>query len=192
MVQYLNRTRIMALCAATVFMCPSARAERLRFDSFDHGTREITVAAAYGANHKIPDATKDRISFDLLRLRVGQFISPKVELAGELATGKQIAEPENFGWSVAAAGRYYIAVRGSTAIACDMTFGLTKFQRQLISQSTRINFTEQLGFAFQFGAGPSSAVTLEYKFSHNSNAGLKFPNLGINASIVSLGFSWYK
>ena len=57
---------------------------------------------------------------------------------------------------------------------------------------TKINFTEQVGLTWQVATGTSSAFTLEYRFCHISNAGLKTPNVGMNVSALSLGYSWYR
>ena len=187
----MKRRRIAVMFTLAFALGSCARAERLRFDSFACGQREIGIFASYGESHRIPSLVTDRARFDQLKLRFGRFISPRAELAGELAAARQNGEPENHGWSASGCARYYLSIRGSTAIACDLSVGFTRFERRLTSQSTRINFTEQLGFALQYATGPRTAVTLEYKFSHNSNAGLKIPNLGVNASIVSLGWSWY-
>ena len=169
----------------------AAPGERMRFDSIARGRHEIGMFVSYGENHKIPAQTKDRVTFDMFRLRFGRYVSRRAEVAGEFAAATQNVEPQNHGWSAAASARYYVSIRGSTAISCDLSIGAMRFDRRLTSQSTRINFTEQLGVALQYATGPCTAITLDYKFSHNSNAGLKIPNLGINASIVSLGYSWY-
>ncbi|MCX8053196.1 MAG: acyloxyacyl hydrolase [Armatimonadetes bacterium] len=187
----MKRRAIAALL--TLFLGPIslARAERLRFDSFKPGQIELGVGAAYGATHKIPSLAKDRARFDQFKIRVGRFSSPRLEFAVEIAAARQSNKPQNAGWSATGCLRYYASIRGSTAVALDLNIGLTEFEQRLTSQSTRINFTEQLGVAVQHSVGPSSAITIEYKFSHNSNAGIKMPNLGINASIVSIGWSWY-
>ena len=187
----MRKCRLAILLVLVLAPCSLARGERLRFDSFERGQREISIIAAYGESHRIPSLVTDRARFDQLKLRFGRFTSPRAEIAGEIAAARQNGEPENRGWSASACARYYVSIRGSTAVACDLSMGFSRFERRLTSQSTRINFTEQLGVAVQYATGPRSAITLEYKFSHNSNAGLKIPNLGINASIVSLGWSWY-
>jgi len=169
----------------------SLGAQRFRFDSLGRGQTEVGLIAAYGESHRIPAIVTDRARFNLIKLRLGRFLSPRVELAGEFAAAAQNGPRENRGWSAAGCLRHYISVRGDTAVAWDFSVGVTRFERRLTSQATRINFTEQLGIAVQYGVGPNSAITIEYKFSHNSNAGLRMPNLGINASIIGVGWSWY-
>jgi len=185
----LNRLAAVAFVALALGV--PASAERLPFESFRRGQSEFAINLAYGANHRIPAATRDRVAFDMVRFRAGWFSSPRTEAAAELALERQSSDNGNHGISAAIGLRRYLSVRGNTAIACDFSVGAMRFEKRLISQSTRINFTEQIGIALQYGIGTKSALTLEYTFSHNSNAGLKLPNLGINASIISLGYSWY-
>lgn len=164
----------------------------LRFDSFQRGQREYAVLAGYGVNHRIPEAAKDRFSFDLVKVRYGVFTSPKTQLAFDLTAGNTEGQMDNSAFWATTSYRRYFIVRGSTAVGFDFNFGLIQMRKPVSELGTRTNFTEQIGFVFQHGVGPSSAITLEYKFSHISNAGIKLPNVGINASMISLGYSWYR
>ncbi|MGQ9456253.1 MAG: acyloxyacyl hydrolase [Armatimonadota bacterium] len=174
-----------------VTLASRSHAERFRFDSVERGLKEITLIFAYAETHKIPSAVTKRARLDQLRLRIGKFVSPRDEYAIELSALNETTSPDNRGWSVIGSYRRLFCVRGSTAIGFDVDFGLTCFQKRLITQSTRINFTEQMGVTVHYATGPRTAFSISYLFSHNSNAGLRMPNLGINASILSLGISWY-
>ncbi len=153
---------------------------------------EYGFSAGYAENHKFPSSTRDRVAFDVAKFRVGRFASSRTEYAGELSYGEEVTGTDNHGLTLAGTVRHYFCRRGSTALAWDFTIGMMRCERPIISQqSTRTNFTEQIGLALQYGTGPESALTVEYKFSHTSNAGLRLPNLGVNTSSVSLGYSWY-
>lgn len=179
-----------SLCGFVV-LCAQADAQEFRFDTLERGQHEFSLLVGYGQNHRIPSATKDRFAFDMIKLRYGRFTSPRTEAAVDLSYGRPNGPDSNFALSSNASFRRYFLVRGRTAAAYDASLGVTYFGNHISSLGTKTNFTEQLGFTFQRGIGERSAFTLEYKFSHTSNAGIKLPNIGVNASIVSIGYSWY-
>jgi hypothetical protein len=177
---------------ALLVIASAAGAERLRFDSLQRGQHEYAILIGYGENHRIPDETRDHFSFDVLRFRLGWLTSHTTELGATLSFEKPCSGADNSAMSAAGSYRRRFLVRGSTALAYDFTFGITQLANRLSSLGSTTNFTTQLGLAFQHGVGPRSAISLEYKFSHTSNGGIKLPNLGINASILSIGYSWYR
>lgn len=181
----------LALAAAIVAAAGPCLSDTLRFDSFERGDREYSVLLGSGANHRIPSATESRFKFDAVKLRYGAFTSPRTQLALEFTTGIQKEDPNNRATWATTNYRRYFMVRGSTAVGYDISFGLLRLSHGVPELGTRINFTEQMGIVLQQGTGENSAWTLEYKFSHISNAGVRLPNIGINASIISLGYSWY-
>ncbi len=169
-----------------------ALAERLRFEDFQRGKQELSLFLAEAESHRIPRKTTDLTAFRLLKLRCGSFVSPREEYAIELALAQEEERPENDGLFIVGCYRRFLAVRRSAAVAFDVGFGVVCFEKRLIAHSTRINFTEHLGISLHLATGSNTAVTLGYVFSHNSNAGLRLPNLGINASIWNIGVSWYR
>lgn len=186
--------RLFFILTSLIFLVVGqSQAHRLRFDSLERGQMEYGFSAGYSENHKFPSSTRDRVAFDVAKFRVGRFASSTTEYGAELCFGEEVKGTENQGLTLAGTVRHYFCRRGSTAIAWDFSIGLMRCRQPITSQqSTRINFNEQIGLALQYGMGPESALTVEYKFSHTSNAGLRLPNLGVNASIVSLGYSWYR
>ena len=52
-------------------------------------------------------------------------------------------------------------------------------------------FNEQIGPGISYFWRENSALTLQYRYMHNSNAGIKTPNQGLNENIFYLGMSWY-
>lgn len=186
----IQRWTILAMVLAWVTALP-AQAERLRFGSIEGGQQEVGFSVGYGANHRIPEATKERFSFDTAKVRLGRFTSPRNELLLEFSWGvKDTAEGTSAVWTTGTYKHYFL-VRGSTAASWDISIGLLRMSDAVSSQGTRTNFTEQLGLTAYYATGPASAISLEYKFSHISNAGIRLPNLGINTSILTLGYSWY-
>ncbi|MEN6415221.1 MAG: acyloxyacyl hydrolase [Armatimonadota bacterium] len=190
---------IRKLCLWTVIFvlgasCSRVCAQAIRFDSMQRGQRDITLYAGFGANHKIPDSAKDRFSFDLIKLRYGVFTSSRTQLGFSLGYGDMDGDRDQDNgalWSTINYRRYFL-VRGRTALGYDASFGVMHFNDRVSELGTKTNFTEQLGLTFEYGLNEDSSFTLEYVFSHASNAGIKLPNLGINASMVAVGYSWFR
>jgi len=168
-----------------------ALAQRMRLDAMERGQREIGFGFAYGENHRIPSATKERRAFDQFKLRYGWYTSPTTELAVQFVNGRTHYAQRNAGVSADMEYRRYFSVRGDTAIGYNFTLGLTYFADGFTDQGTRFNFTEQIGLVWTQGLTNDSAFTLEYNFSHTSNAGIELPNVGLNASVIGLTYSWY-
>lgn len=57
--------------------------------------------------------------------------------------------------------------------------------------SSTFEFNLQAGVGTHWFVRDHLAITAQYRFIHLSNAGTKFPNLGINTSTFLLGASWF-
>lgn len=55
-----------------------------------------------------------------------------------------------------------------------------------------IQFNPQGGFGVQYFFNPQRAFVLEYRYMHMSNNGIQLPNLGLNASMITIGFRWLR
>ena len=53
-------------------------------------------------------------------------------------------------------------------------------------------FMSQGGVGIQYFFHPQRAFVAEYRYLHMSNAGLVSPNLGFNASMLTMGFRWLR
>jgi lipid A 3-O-deacylase len=58
-------------------------------------------------------------------------------------------------------------------------------------ESSRFNFVLTAGFGLSWFITPQTALNVGYRFHHISNAGTRYPNLGLNASLPFGGFSFY-
>lgn len=173
-----------------ILCCSSVLAQDIRFGDMQRGQRELTLMVGYGENHKIPSATKNRFAFDTAKIRYGVFTSPRAQLSFSLAVGDQRGEDNAAAWTTVGYRRNFM-VRGSTSLGWDFNFGIVRFKDHVAELGTKTNFTEQLGLTFEHAVSDGSAISLEYVFSHVSNAGIKLPNIGINASMVAIGYSWF-
>jgi lipid A 3-O-deacylase len=57
--------------------------------------------------------------------------------------------------------------------------------------STTFEFNLQAGAGMHYFVRDAMALTFQYRFIHLSNAGLEFPNLGVNSSTFLFGVSWF-
>jgi len=62
------------------------------------------------------------------------------------------------------------------------------FRAHELSGSTQFN--PQAGLGIQYFFRPQWAFVLEYRYLHMSNNNIQAPNVGFNASMLSLGFRW--
>ena len=62
---------------------------------------------------------------------------------------------------------------------------------QTKDQANGFVFFDTVGAGLSFFLAKKSAVNLEYRFRHVSNAGIKKPNNGIDSHIVAIGYSFF-
>ena len=60
-----------------------------------------------------------------------------------------------------------------------------------VPNSSRFNFTPELGLGVQFSLTPKTAVTVGYKFHHMSNANTGRTNPGMDSNVIYAGFSFF-
>lgn len=65
--------------------------------------------------------------------------------------------------------------------------GMVYMTQHTREQSTQFNFIEQGGLGFHYFFQKNTAFTLEGRFRHLSNSGIKHPNSGINTYFVVAG-----
>lgn len=58
-------------------------------------------------------------------------------------------------------------------------------------QGSRFNFTEMAGVGAQYFMTPGTALNLQARYMHLSNAGIREPNIGINEGFLLVGISFY-
>lgn len=68
--------------------------------------------------------------------------------------------------------------------------GMVYMTQHTREQSTQFNFIEQGGMGMHYFFQKNTAVTLEGRFRHLSNAGIKHPNHGINTYFAVAGISY--
>ncbi len=181
------------VCLTISIVANPCTAERLRFDSLDKTRQEFGIYAGYGQKQGIFGPLGEPFNLDAVRVRYGKVLSPRKAIGIELGISEHELHGEDiFTVSTLAAYRRNFLVRGNTALGWNLGIGLAYFTDHVPEQGKRLNFTEQLGLTLQYATGEQSAFTVDYRFCHTSNAGLKKPNIGINTTLVSVGYTWYK
>ena len=67
----------------------------------------------------------------------------------------------------------------------------TDLAGKIPEESNRFNFVLTAGFGISYFLTEQAALNVGYRFHHISNAGTRYPNLGLNASLPFGGFSFY-
>jgi lipid A 3-O-deacylase len=67
----------------------------------------------------------------------------------------------------------------------------TDLAGKIPEESARFNFILTAGFGCSFFITPQTSFNVGYRFHHISNAGTRYPNLGLNSSMPFGGFSFY-
>ena len=72
---------------------------------------------------------------------------------------------------------------------CKAGLGVIFLTQHVYGQSTQFNFNEYGGLGSHYFLNPETALTVECRFRHASNAGIKSPNTGINTVFALVGCS---
>ena len=67
----------------------------------------------------------------------------------------------------------------------------TDLAGKIPEESSRFNFVLTAGFGISYFLTNQVALNIGYRFHHISNAGTRYPNLGLNASLPFGGFSFF-
>ncbi|MCE5199563.1 MAG: acyloxyacyl hydrolase [Armatimonadota bacterium] len=186
----INRITLLAVFLIITCTHLSAEADDMKFNSFLPGDREVSISAGWGQNYDIPRESQ-HISLYTMNLRYATFVSRESQLGYNIGGGVDTVDDGSTIWGNADYRHYFIR-RGSTAFAWNFRFGFMYFPNGVEELGGNLNFNEQFGITFQQAVTSSSAITFDCSFSHTSNAGLADPNLGVNATFFSLGYSWFK
>jgi len=67
----------------------------------------------------------------------------------------------------------------------------TDLAGKIPEESSRFNFVLSAGLGVSYFLTDRAALNIGYRFQHISNAGTRYPNLGLNASLPYAGFSFF-
>ena len=70
--------------------------------------------------------------------------------------------------------------------------GFLYFEHDIpLPDTSRFNFTPEIGLGLDFFVTPKTAITIGYKYHHMSNAGISSRNPGLNSNVIYGGFSFF-
>lgn len=169
-----------------------ALAGQCGFDSLRRGDVAWTYWAGIGETHRKPSGTHvPHLDFGVTGLEYAKFVSPRSSVGYTLSLFDQTGDDNRAG-SILAKRTHYFVARRRFAADCAFGLGASNLRHHVSGQATKWNFAEQLSLGLHYATRSNSAVVVEWRLCHTSNAGLKRPNHGINATTVSIGYSWYR
>jgi hypothetical protein len=68
----------------------------------------------------------------------------------------------------------------------------TTLYRRAPELTGALQFSPQAGPGVEYFFRPQRALVIQYRYMHVSNADIELPNLGFNASMLSIGFRWLR
>lgn len=113
------------------------------------------------------------------------------ELMADLFGGQQFSPDHAYLIGAAPLLRYDFATGSRWIPFFDFGAGATATDIRNGDLSTTFEFNLQAGAGTHFFLRNNLALTFQYRFIHLSNAGIEFPNLGVNNSTFLLGLAWF-
>jgi len=168
-------------------------------DGFPKGTHELDVVAGAGMGVRILENHAHDWVFGALDFGwiftdvVGQdhWFRGNWELIGEVFGGEQFHPDAAYFVGGGPHLRYDFAPGHRWVPFLDLGAGATATDIRNGDISTTFEFNLQAGAGAHFFLTDHLAMTLQARFIHFSNAGLEFPNLGVNVLTGLVGVSWF-
>ena len=113
------------------------------------------------------------------------------ELLAELFGGAQFRPDVDYVAGIGPLLRYNFATGSRWVPFLNVGGGLSATSIRDSDLATTFEYQLQGGGGSHYFLRDNLAVTLQYRFLHISNAGLKYPNLGVNTSTIYLVLSWF-
>ncbi|HET9606428.1 MAG TPA: acyloxyacyl hydrolase [Nitrospira sp.] len=174
-------------------------------DSIPHltvGTQEIGLSAGYLLPHRLTNEHTTKQSGPAIMPSWAMVLTDPIGwrwVRGQLMLGVEIVyiqfqEPElthgvgftpKIKWMFEGTGRLrpYIEFAGGPFY--------TDLGGRIPEESARFNFILTAGGGLSWFVTPHLSFNIGYRFHHISNAGTRYPNLGLNSSLPFGGFSFY-
>ena len=117
------------------------------------------------------------------RGKLSLFFEPQFNIAG---TPKQ-----NLEFGVGVGFKYAYPVGDANSVYILGSVGPHYITLISADQANGFIFADTIGIGMDFKISPGSAINIEYRFRHISNAGIKEPNYGIETHIGLIGYSLF-
>lgn len=180
-----------AVIAAMFLVSGCVFGEEIAYDNLKSGTVEWSLFTGVGRNYHYPSSTKSDFKFDIIGLRYLKQHSPHTAVGYEFGTGIDLLNDDNPNTYGIFCYQQYLKTSENDALTLDLSIGVARLKNNVPELGTKTNFTERIGVTYKWKKNDDSAWFANIYFCHMSNAGLKFPNIGINAAHFVFGHSWY-
>lgn len=166
---------------------------------FEKGARQLGLSAGGGFavdvfgggdEHDVALAAVDYGYMLTDILSPGTWRSGALELRGEVFAGAQFQPNLAYITGLAPILRYNFVRPSKFVPFLEFGAGLAATDMDRPDLSTVFNFNLQGGGGVQYWFRPRTAVTLQYKFLHISNARIDTPDRGVNLNTFLLGVAW--
>ena len=169
-------------------------------EGFRKGVVEAGFEVGAGIGHQ---AFGSRVAHDfaLAKLHLGRMVGGVVgeqkwyrgnwEVRGELFAGGQFNMESAYLVGLTPVLRYNFATSTRWLPFVDVGAGVMGTDIGRPDLSTTFQFNTQVGAGVRRFFTRNSALTLQYRYIHISNAGIDKPNYGANTSMFYIGMSWF-
>lgn len=175
-----------------------AELEAERIPPFEKGSREVAVSVGAGPSTAILGSESGH-DIALSVVRCGLTLSDTLakdtyreghwELLGEFFAGAQFSPRVRYLAGLLPLFRYNLTDHEPLVPFLDVGAGVTLTDVSEPDLSGVFQFNEQIGVGTHYLFSERTAVTVQYRFMHISNAGISTPNNGVNANIFSIGLT---
>jgi lipid A 3-O-deacylase len=169
-------------------------------DGYKRWAKEFTASMGAGFGMKVI-TTRENHDWALANLEYGCMVSDVVgqghwyrgnwEILGQLFGGFQFYPDTAYVISGGPLFRYNFATGSRWMPYLEVGAGIAATDIRNGDLSTTFEFNLQAGAGLHYFLKDDLALTFQYRFIHLSNAGLEFPNTGVNNSTFLLGVSWF-
>lgn len=159
---------------------------------------DIGAAVGVGLGHSILGSSSGH-DFALSKFHMGRPLTEvvgtnhwyrgAVEFLGEVTVGAQFNPRTAYLVAFTPVVRYELATGTRLTPFVDAGAGIGATDIGSPDLSSTFQFNLQAGWGLRWRWSRRTAVTLQYRFLHVSNAGLRRPNLGVNSSVLYVGIS---
>lgn len=194
----LTRTLLFAVLAALLLTSPADAADPVDLKSAQY---EYSLLTGYGITHRGFGDTRTQVQTVDMIGRFGWFLSRELgsgwyqgrhELLMELPL-HLVVDPK----VSPMVGGYLLGSWKFTSLDDWAPYvfaggGILYVDLGLPTMGSRLNFSYQGGAGVQYFIAPDTALSLEYRYHHISNAGTASPNEPLNSSKILLGIAFYR
>lgn len=196
------RLRVVCLMFMVAAMTTAAQATEWAAPQITVGTQEIGLSAGYMLPHRLTvDHTTKQQGLAFMPSWMMTVTDPVGDswYRGQVSLGAEVVyvqfrEPFlTHGMGFTPKIKYTVVAHDRIRPYAEFAGGpfWTDLAGKIPEESSRFNFILTAGFGCSYFITQQMSLNVGYRFHHISNAGTRYPNLGLNSSLPFGGFSFY-